>query len=292
MLKNVLVFSQSNAELVSKANAIAENTVLITAAGSLSGADTVYTYDPNDSVAMKLKAIADIAMELQPELILCEPRPSGRLVAGYLAAVLKTCVLPELQTLEITETGLESTRMVHGGSFIKTESMSYPAVAVVGHGVLTGEEILRESKVIALEGNVEGLELVDVHISHAAHKDLAVADTVVCIGRGLGSAEHLPMVEELADLMDAELGCTRPVAEEEGWMAKNRYIGISGVMLKSKTYLGLGVSGQMQHMIGTRSCSNIFAINKLDNAGVIDEADYTLIGNVVTAVPAIIEKLK
>ena len=100
------------------------------------------------------------------------------------------------------------------------------------------------------------------------------------------------MVEELADLMDAELGCTRPVAEEEGWMAKNRYIGISGVMLKSKTYLGLGVSGQMQHMIGTRSCSNIFAINKLDNAGVIDEADYTLVGNVVTAVPAIIEKLK
>ena len=292
MLKNVLVFSQSNAELVSKANAIAENTVLITAAGSLSGADTVYTYDPNDSVAMKLKAIADIALELQPELILCEPRPSGRLVAGYLAAVLKTCVLPELQTLEITETGLESTRMVHGGSFIKTESMSYPAVAVVGHGVLTGEEIVRESKVIALEGNVEGLELVDVHISHAAHKDLAVADTVVCIGRGLGSAEHLPMVEELADLMDTELGCTRPVAEEEGWMAKNRYIGISGVMLKSKTYLGLGVSGQMQHMIGTRSCSNIFAINKLDNAGVIDEADYTLVGNVVTAVPAIIEKLK
>ena len=206
--------------------------------------------------------------------------------------MLKTCVLPELQTLEITETGLESTRMVHGGSFIKTESMSYPAVAVVGHGVLSGEEIVRESKVIALEGNVEGLELVDVHISHAAHKDLAVADTVVCIGRGLGSAEHLPMVEELADLMDAELGCTRPVAEEEGWMAKNRYIGISGVMLKSKTYLGLGVSGQMQHMIGTRSCSNIFAINKLDNAGVIDEADYTLIGNVVTAVPAIIEKLK
>ena len=292
MLKNVLVFSQSNAELVSKANAIAENTVLITAAGSLSGADTVYTYDPNDSVAMKLKAIADIALELQPELILCEPRPSGRLVAGYLAAVLKTCVLPELQTLEITETGLESTRMVHGGSFIKTESMSYPAVAVVGHGVLTGEEIVRESKVIALEGNVEGLELVDVHISHAAHKDLAVADTVVCIGRGLGSAEHLPMVEELADLMDAELGCTRPVAEEEGWMAKNRYIGISGVMLKSKTYLGLGVSGQMQHMIGTRSCANIFAINKLDNAGVIDEADYTLVGNVVTALPAIIEKLK
>jgi len=292
MLKNVLVFSQSNAELVSKANAIAENTVLITSAGGLSGADTVYTYDPNDSVAMKLKAIADIALGLQPELVLCEARPSGRLVAGYLAAVLKTCSLPEVQTLEITEAGLESTRMVYGGSFIRSETMPYPAVAVVGHGVLSCEEQLRESSVKALEGDVEGLELVDVQISAAAHKDLAAADKVVCVGRGLGSGDNLPMVEELAGIMGAELGCTRPVAEEEGWMAKDRYIGISGVMLKSKTYLGLGISGQMQHMIGTRSCKDIFAINKLENSGVIEEADYTLVGNVMTAVPAIIEKLK
>ena len=241
---------------------------------------------------MKLKTIADIATELQPELILCETCPSGRLVAGYLAAVLKTCSLPEVQTLEITDSGIESTRMVHGGSFVKTESMPYPAVAVVGHGVLPCDEMRKESCVKAMEGTVEGIELLDVKVSTAAHKDLAVADKVVCVGRGLGSADNLPMVEELAELMGAELGCTRPVAEEEGWMENNRYIGISGVMLKSKTYLGLGVSGQMQHMIGTRSCSNIFAINKLDSAGVIDEADYTLVGNVVTAVPAIIEKLK
>ena len=292
MLKNVLVFSLSNAELISKANAIAENTVLITAENGLSGADTVYTFNADESVVIKLNTIAKLAQELQPELILCETCPSGRLVAGYLAAALKTCSLPEVQTLEITDSGLESTRMVHGGSFIKTESMAYPAVAVVAAGVLPCDELLRESSVKALEGTVEGIELLDVKVSSAAHKDLAVADKVVCVGRGLGSGDNLPMVEELAGLMGAELGCTRPVAEEEGWMAKDRYIGISGVMLKSKTYLGLGVSGQMQHMIGTRSCSNIFAINKLDNAGVIEEADYTLVGNVLTAVPAIIEKLK
>ena len=87
MLKNVLVFSQSNAELVSKANAIAENTVLITAAGGLTGADTVYTYDPNDSVAMKLKTIADIAVELQPELYSVSPAPP----AVWLQAILQPC---------------------------------------------------------------------------------------------------------------------------------------------------------------------------------------------------------
>ena len=152
MLKNVLVFSLSNAELISKANAIAENTVLITAENGLSGADTVYTFNADESVVIKLNTIAKLAQELQPELILCETCPSGRLVAGYLAAVLKTNSLPDVQTLEITDGGLESTRMVYGGSFLKSESMPYPAVAIVGGGVLLGDENLKAGEVKELSG--------------------------------------------------------------------------------------------------------------------------------------------
>lgn len=292
MLKNVLVFSLSGTELISRANAVAENTVLVTAAGALTGADTVYTYPAEQSVAQQLKAIADLAAQLQPELVLCEATASGRLVAGYLAAVLKTNSLPDVQTLEITDAGLESTRMVYGGSFLKSESMPYPAVAIVGGGVLVGDENLKAGEVKELSGAMEGIELVSVSESGVSMGNLAGAKRVVCVGRGLGSADNLPLVDELAGLLDAEIGCTRPAAEEENWYPKNRYIGISGVMLKSKMYLGLGVSGQMQHMIGTRSCGSIFAVNKLEGAAIVDEADYTLVGNVNTALPAIIEKLK
>ncbi|MBQ2960829.1 MAG: electron transfer flavoprotein subunit alpha/FixB family protein [Oscillospiraceae bacterium] len=292
MLKNVLVFSLSGTELISRANAVAENTVLVTAAGALTGADTVYTYPAESSVALQLKAIADVAAELQPELVLCEATASGRLVAGYLAALLKTNSLPDVQTLEITDAGLESTRMVYGGSFVKAESVPYPAVAIVGGGVLLGDENLKAGETKELSGTVEGLELVSVSESGVSMGNLAGAKRVVCVGRGLGSADNLPLVDELAGLLDAEIGCTRPAAEEENWYPKNRYIGISGVMLKSKMYLGLGVSGQMQHMIGTRSCGSIFAVNKLEGAAIVDEADYTLVGNVNTALPAIIEKLK
>lgn len=292
MLKNVLVFSLSGTELISRANAVAENTVLVTAAGALTGADTVYTYPAEQSVAQQLKAIADLAAQLQPELVLCEATASGRLVAGYLAAVLKTNSLPDVQTLEITDAGLESTRMVYGGSFLKSESMPYPAVAIVGGGVLLGDENLKAGEVKELSGAMEGIELVSVSESGVSMGNLAGAKRVVCVGRGLGSADNLPLVDELAGLLDAEIGCTRPAAEEENWYPKNRYIGISGVMLKSKMYLGLGVSGQMQHMIGTRSCGSIFAVNKLEGAAIVDEADYTLVGNVNTALPAIIEKLK
>lgn len=293
MLKNVLVFSLSGTELISRANEVAENSVLVTAAGALTGADTVYTYPADKSVALQLKAIAELAQELQPELVLCEATASGRLVAGYLAAALKTSSLADVQTLEIGDAGIEATRMVHGGSFIKTESIPYPAVATVGGGVLQGEENLKAGEVKELSGSaIEGIELVDVSVSGGATKNLAAAKKVVCVGRGLGSEEKLPMVNELAGLLDAEIGCTRPVAEEEHWFPKDRYIGISGVMLKSKLYMALGVSGQMQHMIGTRSCGSIFAVDKNENAGIIEEADYTLIGNLNTVLPAIIEKLK
>ena len=292
MLKNVLVFSLSGTELISRANAVAENTVLVTAAGGLTGADTVYTYPAEQSVAQQLKAIADLAAQLQPELVLCEATASGRLVAGYLAAVLKTNSLADVQTLEITDAGLESTRMVYGGTFVKSESMPYPAVAIVGGGVLVGDENLKAGEVKELSGAMDDIELVSDRESGVSMGNLAGAKRVVCVGRGLGSADNLPLVDELAGLLDAEIGCTRPAAEEENWYPKNRYIGISGVMLKSKMYLGLGVSGQMQHMIGTRSCGSIFAVNKLEGAAIVDEADYTLVGNVNTALPAIIEKLK
>lgn len=294
MLKNVLVFSLSGSELISRANEVAENTVLVTAAGGLTGADTVYTYPAEQSVAQQLKAIADLALQLQPELVLCEATASGRLVAGYLAAVLKTNSLPDVQSLEITDSGLESTRMVYGGSFVKTESVPYPAVALVGSGVLAAEENLKAGEVKELAAPaMEGMELVDVSVADGVSMgNLAGAKRVVCVGRGLGSADNLPLVDELAGLLDAEIGCTRPAAEEENWYPKDRYIGISGVMLRSKLYLGLGVSGQMQHMIGTRSCGSIFAVNKLEGAAIVDEADYTLVGNVNTALPAIIEKLK
>jgi len=197
MLKNVLIFALNGTELVSRANAVAENTVLVTAAGGATGADTVYTFPAEESVVTKLKAIADLALELNPELVLCEASASGRLVSGYLASVLKTSSLPEVQTLEITDSGLESTRMVYGGSFVKTESMPYPAVAVVGPGVLVGDESLKESAVKELSGAMEGIELVDVSVSGSSMGNLAGAKRVVCVGRGLGSADNLPWLTSL-----------------------------------------------------------------------------------------------
>lgn len=92
--------------------------------------------------------------------------------------------------------------------------------------------------------------------------DLSKARRVVGVGRGLVAQNDLEMVRQLASVLGAEVGCSRPIAEGENWMERERYIGVSGVLLKSDLYLTLGISGQIQHMVGGNGAKVIVAINK------------------------------
>ena len=295
MLNKILVVAtkpSSGKELVSKANELAAQTVLVTCVEGLTGTDVVYTFSDKESVVTKLKAIADLAAELQPELVLCEANRGGRLVAGYVAAVLKTCPLPEAMSLEVGDGKVTATRMVHGGGAIMTETVPFPAVAAVGEGLFEVAENGKAGEVKELGGAVEGVELLDIKIADVVAKNLPGAKKVVGVGRGLGSADNLPMVDKFASLIGAEVGCTRPAAEEENWFPRSDYIGVSGLMLKPPFYFAMGISGAVQHMVGVDASGVIFALDKNENAPIFDQSDYCLVGRIETALPKIIEALE
>ncbi|MBJ8708209.1 electron transfer flavoprotein subunit alpha [Citrobacter portucalensis] len=121
--------------------------------------------------------------------------------------------------------------------------------------------------------------------------DLSKAKRVVGVGRGLVAQNDLDMVHQLASVLGAEVGCSRPIAEGENWMERERYIGVSGVLLKSDLYLTLGISGQIQHMVGGNGAKVIVAINKDKKAPIFNYADYGLVGDIYKVVPALIEHL-
>ncbi|WP_059217241.1 FAD-binding protein [Escherichia albertii] len=122
--------------------------------------------------------------------------------------------------------------------------------------------------------------------------DLSKARRVIGIGRGLMTKDDLHMIRELASALDAEIGCSRPIAEGEHWMARERYIGVSGILLKSDIYLALGISGQIQHMVGGNGAKTIIAVNKDKNAPIFQYADYGLIGDIYKVVPKLTALLK
>ena len=99
------------------------------------------------------------------------------------------------------------------------------------------------------------------------------------------------MCQKLAEALGGEVGCSRPVAENNKWMPKSSYLGITGVQVKPELLIALGVSGQVQHIGGINKSKVIVAINKDKAAPIFKNADFGLVGDMYKIVPALIEKL-
>ena len=121
--------------------------------------------------------------------------------------------------------------------------------------------------------------------------DLTAADLIVSVGRGIAKEENIPLAEELTNLLNAELGSSRPIVDY-GWLPHDRQIGSSGQVVSPKLYFSLGVSGAIQHQVGMKGSDKIMSINKDPNAPIFEIADYAVIGDLLEIVPKLIEKIK
>ena len=121
--------------------------------------------------------------------------------------------------------------------------------------------------------------------------DLSQAARIVSVGRGIKGQEHLPLAQELAAALGAELAASRPICDA-GWLPMERQVGSSGQTVAPKLYLALGISGAIQHLVGMKGSQTIVAINKDAEAPIFEVADYGIVGDLFEVVPALIAALK
>jgi electron transfer flavoprotein alpha subunit len=121
--------------------------------------------------------------------------------------------------------------------------------------------------------------------------DLTAADIIVSVGRGIKEKENIPIVEELAKALGAELAASRPICDS-GWLPMERQVGSSGQTVSPKVYMAIGISGAIQHLVGMKGAKTIVAINKDSNAPIFEVADYGIIGDLFEVVPALVEEVK
>jgi len=119
--------------------------------------------------------------------------------------------------------------------------------------------------------------------------DIADADVLVSVGRGIEEEENLELVEEFADALGATLSASRPIVDS-GWLPKNRQVGQSGKVVTPDVYIAVGISGAVQHVAGMKGSDTIVAINTDPNAPIFDIADYGIVGDLFDVVPALIEE--
>ncbi|CNC79207.1 Electron transfer flavoprotein large subunit [Yersinia frederiksenii] len=229
-------------------------------------------------------------------LILMSATKRGKALAARLGVLLDAAVVNDVTSLSVNDEGTFAEHRMYGGLAFGREKIITPiAIVTLAPGavepiaansshdctVYQANYVTPRQEILCKERRTKSLSSVD----------LSKAKRVVGIGRGLVSQADLSMVQELATVIGAEVGCSRPIAEGEHWMERERYIGVSGVLLKSDLYLTLGISGQIQHMVGGNGAKTIVAINKDKNAPIFKYADYGLVGDIYKVVPALIEQL-
>jgi electron transfer flavoprotein alpha subunit len=121
--------------------------------------------------------------------------------------------------------------------------------------------------------------------------DLASAQRIVSVGRGIKEAANLPLIQELAAALGAELAASRPICDN-GWLPMERQVGSSGQTVAPKLYLAIGISGAIQHLVGMKGSQCIVALNKDPDAPIFEVADYGIVGDLFEVVPALTEAAK
>ncbi len=121
--------------------------------------------------------------------------------------------------------------------------------------------------------------------------DLASAQLIVSVGRGIKDESNIPVVQALATALGAELAASRPICDA-GWLPMERQVGSSGQTVAPKLYLAIGISGAIQHLVGIKGSQCIVAVNKDPHAPIFEIADYAIVGDLFEVVPALTEALQ
>ena len=311
-LTNVWVFSDNSdryAELLAGARQWGEHVYTVVQDGDIVpavkplGADALYVLSEK-SALQRIENYAETLVSIIEKppvqqrpatLLLMSATKRGKALAARLSILLDAAVVNDVTSLLVNDEGVYAEHRMYGGLAFGQEKINTaiaivtlapgavePAAADPAHDcpVYSADYVAPRQEILCQERRTKSLSSVD----------LSKAKRVVGVGRGLASQDDLRMVQDLAAALGAEVGCSRPIAEGEHWMERERYIGVSGVLLKSDLYLMLGISGQIQHMVGGNGAKTIVAINKDKNAPIFKYADYGLVGDIYKAVPALIEQ--
>ncbi|MBU3877141.1 electron transfer flavoprotein subunit alpha/FixB family protein [Faecalicatena sp. AGMB00832] len=267
------------------------------------GVDCVFSYEDAEltefAAALYADVVEDFVTKVQPSVMMFGATMKGRSLAPRAAARFRTGLTADCTILEMKEnTDLVQIRPAFGGNIMAQiiTPNSRPQFCTVRYKVFSAPK--RNEAVsgavkkmdVPREKMSSGIQVLD-RIEKPREIDIADADTIVAVGRGIRSRNDLAMAAELADLLNAQLACTRPLIEA-GWFDAKHQIGLSGRTVKPKLLITLGISGSVQFVAGMRAAECIIAVNSDKNAGIFDTAHYGIVGDLYEVLPVLLRHLK
>ncbi|HLE47428.1 MAG TPA: electron transfer flavoprotein subunit alpha/FixB family protein [Candidatus Thermoplasmatota archaeon] len=242
-------------------------------------------------------AYLQLIEKLKPGIVLIGAGIRSKDAAARVATKLEVGCACEIMNLRLENGRLTGERVYFSGRSLATEQLlkdpqiaTVPARLVDAPAADPGRNAPIEP--IALTFSDPKAKITKREKKEAGDVHLEDADIVVSAGRGIKKKEDLKLAEDLAAAIGGQVGCTRPIAADLKWLGDAHWIGLSGHEVKPKAYIGLGVSGQIQHVAGMRSSKLIIAINKDEEAPLVKISDYAIVDDLYKVVPALIEAVK
>jgi electron transfer flavoprotein alpha subunit len=221
----------------------------------------------------------------------------GKQTASTLAQMLNCGCVTDALDLRNEGDALHADRYALAGNTVATVAVTSKerVIAIMPHSSKPSEKTYRTGVVKEIESSPSHPQYpktVQRSEKKGEQVNLEDAKVIVGVGKGFAKQEDVEIAQELAYVLKAELGCTRPVAVDNKWLAEERSIGLSSKKVAPELYVAVGISGQIQHVVGVMNARTIVAINKSEDAPIFDVSDYGLVGDLYRVLPLLSAELK
>jgi electron transfer flavoprotein alpha subunit len=245
-------------------------------------------------------ALAQLVRETRPEALLFGATALGRDLAPRVAARLRAGLATECVAIDRGAQGdLVARRLAFGGRIVETVAwVAPPCLALLRPGALSvpaGGRAGRGTISRPAADDHARARVVAIRLTPSAdgvpRPDLAEARIVVCGGRGLGSPERIPLLQEVADAFGGAMAASR-AAVDAGWLDHSFQVGQTGRTVTPELYVACGISGAIQHLAGMSGARVVVAINRDAEAPIFQVADYGIVGDVGVVLPLLAAALR
>lgn len=235
-------------------------------------------------------AIANAVHTQEAEIVVLPSTHRFREVTPLLTATLGAACAPDVVAVNRTEEGLQADRLLYGGVAIATVALQRPFVVLTGRVGQT-QQAGAGLEASAAPGEPDVRRTLISREPLAQEGDLSAASRVVSFGRGVRGRDDVALVERLASVLGADIGCSRPIVDDLKWLDLSHQVGLTGTVVQPDLYVAVGISGQIQHLVGMRDSKFIVAINNNPAAPIFDAADLAVVGDLYEIVPKLADAL-
>jgi electron transfer flavoprotein alpha subunit len=239
------------------------------------------------------EALAALVAEKSPAAVLLAGTGEGKEIAGRLAVKTGSGVITD--AVDVDENLVAEQSIFGGAIVVKSRAKTAAPIIAVRPNSVTPQAQAGAAELVPLDLQVsdaaKAAKITESVVQERGERpELTEASIVVSGGRGVGSAEHFSLIEQLADSLGAAVGASR-AATDAGWYPHQFQVGQTGKTVAPQLYLAVGISGAIQHRAGMQTSKTIMVINKDPEAPIFELADFGVVGDLFKVVPQLVEEI-